>query len=70
VIRQPWLAALLIVGGIALAYLGITATRRDTIIDIGPFKTTVDRKDVNPITTVLGLAAIAGGIVLIVRDRM
>jgi hypothetical protein len=57
--------ALIILGVIALVYEGITYTTRDKIIDIGPFKAEVKREKTIPLSPLVGVAAVAGGIVLL-----
>jgi hypothetical protein len=58
--------ALIVLGVVALAYQGITYTSREKIIDIGPIKATHDTKKTIPLSPVLGGAALAGGIVLVI----
>ena len=58
--------ALVVLGLIALAYQGITYTSHDTVLDIGPLHATADREHTLPLSPIIGIAALAGGIVLIV----
>ena len=57
---------LIVVGVIALAYGGISYTREKKVIDIGPLEATTKTRETIPLPPVLGVAAIAGGIVLLV----
>jgi hypothetical protein len=57
---------LIVLGLAALAYQGITYTTRDTVIDLGPIHATADRQKTVPLPPVLGIAAVAGGIVLLI----
>ena len=57
--------ALIILGVVALAYEGISYTTQEKIIDLGPLKATVDKKETIPLSPVLGGLALAGGIVLV-----
>ena len=57
---------LILLGVAALAYQGITYTKRETVVDIGPVHATADREKTVPIPPVLGLVAVAGGVVLLV----
>jgi hypothetical protein len=57
---------LILLGVAALAYGGFTYTKRETVVDIGPVHATADRDKTVPIPPVLGLVAVAGGVVLIV----
>ena len=54
-------------GLVALVYQGITYTSRETVIDIGPIHATADREKTLPLPPVLGIAAVVGGVVLVVR---
>ena len=58
--------ALIVVGVIALAYGGISYTREKKVLDIGPIEATARTRETIPLPPVLGIAAIAGGIVLLV----
>lgn len=57
---------LVIVGVIALAYGGISYTREETVLDVGPIEATADVRQTIPLPPVLGGLALAGGIVLLV----
>jgi hypothetical protein len=57
---------LIVLGLLALVYQGITYTKRETVIDLGPLHATADRQKTLPLPPVLGIAAVAGGIVLLV----
>jgi uncharacterized membrane protein HdeD (DUF308 family) len=57
---------LLVLGLAALVYQGITYTSRETVIDIGPVHATADRQKTLPLPPVVGTAAVAGGVVLLV----
>jgi hypothetical protein len=57
---------LIVVGLAALAYQGLTYTSRETVVDIGPLHATADREKTLPLPPVLGIVAVAGGVVLLV----
>jgi uncharacterized membrane protein len=57
---------LILLGVAALAYQGFTYTSRETVVDIGPVHATADHQKTVPIPPVLGLAAVAGGVALLV----
>ena len=57
---------LVVLGVLALAYQGVNYTTRETVIDIGPLHATADRQRTLPLSPVLGIAAVAGGLVLLV----
>ncbi len=57
---------LIVIGVIALALGGITYTRREKIVDIGPIQASADREKTIPLPPLLGGLALAGGIVLLI----
>lgn len=57
---------LIVLGLGALAYQGITYTSRETVVDIGPIHATAERQRTFPLPPVLGIVAVAGGVVLLV----
>ena len=57
---------LIVLGAAALLYQGITYTSRETVVDIGPIHATADREKTLPLPPLVGIAAVAGGIVLLV----
>ncbi len=61
--------ALIVLGVIALVYQGITYTRNEKILDVGPFKAEVKREKTIPLSPVLGVVALAGGVALLLFAR-
>jgi len=59
-------AVLIVLGLVALVYQGISYTTRETVIDIGPLHATADREKTLPLPPVLGIAAVAGGVALLI----
>lgn len=57
---------LIVLGLVGLAYQGVTYTSRDTVIDIGPLHATAERQKTLPVPPVLGIAALAGGVALLI----
>ncbi|HEY2384427.1 MAG TPA: DUF3185 domain-containing protein [Terriglobia bacterium] len=57
---------LIILGVIALASEGITYTKTDKVIDIGPIQATAQHRKTIPISPVAGGAAVAAGVVLVI----
>jgi hypothetical protein len=55
---------LIALGVAALIYQGFTYTTRETVIDIGPIHATAEREKTFPLPPVLGMAAVAGGVAL------
>jgi uncharacterized membrane protein len=58
--------ALIVLGIVALAYQGITYTSRENVIDIGPIHATAETQKTIPLSPLLGVLALAGGVVLVV----
>jgi uncharacterized membrane protein HdeD (DUF308 family) len=57
---------LIIIGVLALAYQGITYTTREKVLDLGPLKASVDKQKTIPLPPILGAAALAAGVILVV----
>jgi hypothetical protein len=57
---------LLVFGVAALAYQGFTYTSHETVIDVGPIHATADRQRTFPLPPIVGIAAVASGLVLII----
>jgi hypothetical protein len=63
---------LIVIGVIALAYQGISYTtrERERVVELGPLKVdaTVQREHTLPLPPILGVAALAGGVVLLIAS--
>jgi hypothetical protein len=59
---------LLVLGVVALVYGGVTYTKRETVLDMGPIHATADHQKTLPLSPILGLVAVAGGVVLLVTS--
>ena len=57
---------LAVLGVLALAYQGITYTRREKILDVGPLQATADREKTIPLPPLVGGLSLAGGIALLI----
>ena len=57
---------LIVLGVVALAYGGISYTREEKVLDIGPIEATAERRETIPLPPLLGGLALAGGIVLLI----
>jgi hypothetical protein len=61
---------LIILGVVALAYGGISYTRKEEVLDIGPIEATTETRETIPLPPLLGGLALAGGVVLLIaRSR-
>jgi hypothetical protein len=57
---------MIVLGLAALVYQRVNHTSRETIIDVGPVHATADREKTLPLPPVVGIAAVAGGVALLV----
>lgn len=57
---------LIVVGVVALAYGGISYTRREKVLDIGPIEATTETRETIPLPPILGGLALAGGVALLI----
>ena len=60
---------LIVVGLIGLIWGGISYTREEKVLDLGPIEATAERRETIPVTPLAGGLALAGGIVLLVAGR-
>jgi len=56
---------LIVFGVIALAAGGFTYTKREKVVDLGPIQATTEKEKTVPLKPIVGIAAVAGGIVLV-----
>jgi hypothetical protein len=57
---------LIVIGVICLAFGGITYTKREKVLDIGPLQASADRQKTIPLPPLLGGLALAGGVALMI----
>ena len=57
---------LIVLGVIALAYGGISYTKEEKVLDIGPIEATAKTRETIPLPPLLGGLALAGGVVLMI----
>ncbi|MGA3172413.1 MAG: DUF3185 domain-containing protein [Chthoniobacteraceae bacterium] len=57
---------LIILGVAALVYQGITYTKKETVVNIGPIHAEADRTHTIPVPPIMGVVVVAGGIALLV----
>jgi hypothetical protein len=58
--------ALILLGVLALAYQGIAYTTREKVVDLGPLKVAVDKERSIPLPPIVGVSALAAGVVLVI----
>jgi uncharacterized membrane protein len=56
---------LIILAVIAFSFQGITYTKREKVLEIGPIEATAEKKETIPLPPVLGAVALIGGIALV-----
>ena len=59
--------ALIVMGLFALAYGGISWTRKDKVLDAGPVEVTKDKRQTIPLPPVAGVVMLVGGIALVLK---
>ena len=57
---------LIVLAVVAFAYQGISYTKREKVLDIGPIKATAEKRETIPIPPIVAGAALIGGIALLV----
>ncbi len=57
---------LIVLGVIALATGGFSFTREEKVLDIGPIEARAEKRESVPLPPLLGGAALAGGVVLLI----
>ena len=57
---------LILLGAVALMYQGITYTKREKLLDLGPTHATTETQKTIPLPPVVGGLALVGGIVILV----
>jgi hypothetical protein len=60
---------LIVAGALSLIYKGITYTKQEKLVDIGPIQASVDKQKTIPFSPVMGGVLLATGVVLVLADR-
>jgi hypothetical protein len=60
---------LIVLGGLALAYQGITYTTKDTVVDIGPLEVEKENTNTIPLPPILGAVALVAGLAIVITSR-
>ena len=58
---------LVILGIVGLVYGGITWTRKDKVVDVGPVEITADKTESIPLPPIAGGIMLAAGVVLLLK---
>jgi hypothetical protein len=56
---------LIVFGVLALAIGGIQYTTREKVLDIGPIEATAEKHKTIPLSPIVGIASLAGGVALV-----
>lgn len=57
---------LIVLGIIALIYGGISYTREETLVDLGPIEAKAETRETIPLPPILGGLALVGGVALLI----
>ena len=60
---------LIVIGLIALATGGISWTRREKVVDLGPIQATAEKRETLPLSPIFGGASLVAGIILVTVGR-
>jgi hypothetical protein len=60
---------LILLGILALSFQGINYTKREKVLDIGPIQATAETEKTIPLSPILGILCLAGGIFLVVTGQ-
>ena len=65
--KAPILAGiiLIILAVVAFSYQGISYTKREKVLDLGPIQATTEKRETIPLPPLLGAAALVGGVALV-----
>ena len=66
---KPVAIVLIVLGCIGILWGGLTWTRSEKVIDIGPVEVRRDKQSSIPIPPLFGLVAVAAGVVILSRNR-
>lgn len=67
--RRVVAVLLIVLGVIALAWGGITYTREEKVLDVGPIEATAEKRERIPLPPILGFVAVGAGVVLLLAGR-
>jgi uncharacterized membrane protein HdeD (DUF308 family) len=59
---------LIVIGVVALVFGGITYTKKEKVVDLGPIEATAKEKKTIPLPPILGAIALVGGIIMLVSS--
>ena len=68
-VRQIAGILLIVAGLVSLLLGGISWTREETVLDIGPIEATAEKRETVPIPPILGGLLLAGGVALLLIKK-
>lgn len=66
---KPLGILLIALGALSFVYGGISYTRRDKVVDLGPIEATVDKKERLPLPPIIGGIALVAGAFILMSNR-
>lgn len=61
--------ALVVLGVVALVYGGISYTKKEEVVDIGPVNVTRENRETIPLPPTLGALSLVGGLAILIVGR-
>ncbi len=68
-LRRVVAVVLVALGVIALAWGGISYTRREKVLDLGPIEASTEKRETIPLPPILGIVAIGAGVILLATGK-
>lgn len=66
---KPLGILLILLGALSFVYGGISYTRREKVIDLGPIEASVDKKERLPLPPIIGGIALVAGAFILMSNR-
>jgi len=60
---------LIVIGIVSLGYQGITYTKKEKVIDLGPIEASTEKKETIPLPPILGVVALGSGAALVLMGN-
>ena len=66
---KPLGILLIVLGALSFVYGGISYTRREKVVDLGPIEASVDKKERLPLPPIIGGIALVAGAFILMSNR-
>ena len=66
---KPLGILLIVLGALSFVYGGISYTRREKVVDLGPIEASVDKKERLPLPPIIGGIALVAGAFVLMSNR-